>query len=378
MKSALSISVITITCLFAGVKTRAQQNNLTDNPLKSKLDSAVHQAALIYLKDSSANGLVIGLTQNGHRQLYRYGENVKGSGQLMPSELYYNIGSVAKTFVATMLAAAVVDRKADLQDDIRKYLPGTFDNLQFNGQPIRLVDLANHTSGLPTTFHDYSWAANLLKGKSLPEQAAFFATYNQDSLLADLHKLKPDTLPGARFRYNSAAYMLLTWIVERIYQQPYDQVVTTYLQKHFGMSHTTPILTQAELSHAAQGYNRQGNQVTYINLEGYFIGPTMNATISDMVSYLQAQLAEKNKAVKLSHQITFHKTTDGFGLGLGWMTNLENGQRYFYHDGNTKLGFNTLCTLYPDQQLGIVLIANDVAGQERLGQLENNIRKFMQ
>ncbi|NLR63042.1 beta-lactamase family protein [Chitinophaga varians] len=377
MKSALSICFIITTGLFAGVKTHAQQSILTDNPLKNKLDSAVHQAALIYLKNDSANGLVIGVTQNGQRRLYRYGENVKGSGQLTPPGLYYNIGSVAKTFVATMLAVAVTEKKAALHDDIRKYLPGTFDNLQFNGHPIRLVDLANHTSGLPGSFHDYSWAADRLKGQTLSEQADFFATYTQDSLLADLHRLRPDTIPGTRFRYNSAAYMLLTCILERIYRQSYDQLVTTYLQKHFGMLHTTPLLTRTELRNTAQGYNRQGDQVAYINLKGYFIGPSMNATVSDIVSYLQAQLAEKNEAIRLSHRTTFGKTTDGFGVGLGWMANVENGQRYFYHDGNTKLGFNTLCTVYPGQQLGIVIIANDVVGQDRLGQLENNIRKFM-
>jgi hypothetical protein len=36
---------------------------------------------------------------------------------------------------------------------------------------------------------------------------------------------------------------------------------------------------------------------------------------------------------------------------------------------------NTLCTIYPKEQLGIVIIVNDVASQESVGQLENTIRK---
>jgi D-alanyl-D-alanine-carboxypeptidase/D-alanyl-D-alanine-endopeptidase len=201
-------------------------------------------------------------------------------------------------------------------------------------------------------------------------------TYEEvDSLLLDLHTLAPDTIPGVRFRYNSSAYMLLTLVLEQIYQKPFQDIVTTYLQKQLGMTHTKPLLTKAELKNAAQGYGRNNKPVEYINLEGYFIGPTMNSTISDLVSYLIAELAEKDAAIRLTHQLTFGKA-DGFGLGLGWMMNTEGGQHYLYHDGNTKIGFNTLCTIYPKDQLGIVIIVTDVSSQERVGQLENTIREL--
>jgi CubicO group peptidase (beta-lactamase class C family) len=337
---------------------------LSDNPLKTKLDSAVHQAAVAYLKDSTAHGIVIGITDHDQKHYYQYGE-IKG--------LYYNIGSVAKTFVGTMLAQAVIEKKAALQDDIRKYLPGLYPNLPYKGAPIRLVDLANHTSGLPGTFHQYpANAMSGLKGKSLAEQAAFFATYRADSLLLDLHHLAPDTIPGTRFRYNSSAYMLLTLVLERIYQKPYQEIVTDYLQKHLGMLQTKPILTAAELKTAAQGHDRNNKPVAYINLEGYFIGPSMNSTLSDMVSYLEAQLAEKDPAIRLTHQRTFGKP-GSFGLGLSWMMNRENGRPYLYHDGNTKMGFNTLCTIYPKDKLGIVIMVNDVTSQEKVGKMENAI-----
>jgi CubicO group peptidase (beta-lactamase class C family) len=79
--------------------------------------------------------------------------------------------------VSTLLAQAVLEKKASLQDDIRKFLPGSYPNLQWNGAPIRLVNLANHTSGLPSSFHQYSPAVtNALRGKTLAEQADFFGT----------------------------------------------------------------------------------------------------------------------------------------------------------------------------------------------------------
>ncbi|WP_276089651.1 serine hydrolase domain-containing protein [Pedobacter sp. JY14-1] len=373
MKKPWHVFLLATTALALSLPVYAQQKPLTDNPLRSRLDSVVHRAACWYLKDSAANGIVLGVIEHGIPHYYRYGENVRGTGKLLPAGLYYNIGSVAKTFVATALAQAVIDKKAAMNDDIRKYLPGSYPNLQYQGIPIKLVDLANHTSALPGSFHQYSQASlNKLKDKSLKEQADFFSLYNQDSLLQDLSAIRPDTIPGTKFRYNSSAYMLLTLILERIYQQPYRQIIDSYLQKHLHLSHIKPILSGAELRQSAQGYNRKGEPVNYINLSGFYIGPSMNATLIDMVKYLQAQLSEKDAAIRLTHQQTFGRR-DGFGMGLGWMLNSENGQRYIYHDGNTKIGFNTLITLYPEIQSGIVIIVNETSSQQRVGQLENKI-----
>ncbi|WP_316828921.1 serine hydrolase [Pedobacter miscanthi] len=112
-----------------------------------------------------------------------------------------------------------------------------------------------------------------LKGKNLTEQADFFSNSSQDSLLLDLHYLKPDTIPGTKFRYNSSAYMLLTLLLERIYNKPFQQIVTGYLREKLGISHAAPLLKKNELRMAAQGYDRNGMPVKYINLKGYFIGP---------------------------------------------------------------------------------------------------------
>ncbi len=89
-----------------------------------------------------------------------------------------------------------------------------------------------------------------------------------------------------------------------------------------------------------------------------------------MLTYLQANLSEKDKAIRLTRQLTYGKKS-GFGLGLGWMMdNNTNGERYFYQDGNTKIGYNTLCTFYPVEDLGIIIIVNDTVGQDRVGDLE--------
>jgi CubicO group peptidase (beta-lactamase class C family) len=368
-------SILFTTFLFSSTTFFAQSNSslLTDNKLKTKLDTAVDYAAKIYLKDSNTNGVSIGVIYQKRNYTYNYGKT-----SLATASNFYNIGSVAKTFVATILAQAVIDKKVSLNDDIRKFLQGSYPNLQFNGNPVRFVNLANHTSGLPTTFKTFSSSIqDSLKKLNITQQLHFYAMYNADSLLSDLHSVNLDTLPGTKFQYNSTAMKLLQLLLEKIYHKPYQQIVTEYLRTHLKMFNTKPFLDNDEIEKAVQGYNSHGKPQPFLNLSGYYFGPTINSTINDMLKYLNTNLSNTDKAVNLTHQITYGKDT-GFAIGLGWMMdNDKNGKRYIYHDGNTKIGYNTLCIFYPKDDLAFIIIVNDTVNQENVGQIENNIKKVL-
>lgn len=374
-RNSLKVSGFLFIALFFSSRLSGQAGNsiLTDNKLKTKLDTAVDYAARIYLRDSNTNGISIGVYYKEKKYTYNYGK-----GSLATADKFYNIGSVAKTFVSTILAQAVIDKKVSLDDDIRKFLPGSYPNLEYNKQPVRFVNLANHTSALPATFRKFSPAIqDSLRKLNMAQQVHFFSLYSQDSLLKDLHFVSPDTLPGSKFQYNSSAMELLKVLLERIYKKPYEQVVTEFLNTRLKMFHTKPFLTEIEIKEVVQGYNGSGKPQQFFNLKGYYLGPTMNSTIIDMLRYIEANLSNRNEAINLTQQLTYGKER-GFGLGLGWMMdNDSNGEKYIYHDGNTKIGYNTLCIFYPDKELGFIIIVNDTTSQENVGQIENNIKKIL-
>lgn len=346
----------------------------TDNPLKTFIDSAVHKAATFYMQDSNANGISIGVYYKGAKYTYNYGEVRKGSGKLPTAETFYNLGSVAKTFVATVLAEAVVEQKAKLTDDIRKYLPSEYPNLQYQEHPVRLINLANHTSALPSQFHTFPQTVLDSIGKlDRASQTNYFNEYNEDSLLADLHYLRPDTIPGFKYQYNGNAILLLELLLERIFHQPYEQIVTDYLQNHLGMYHTKTLLTDNEMKQMAQGYDDHNIPQRYINYKGFTGGPSMNSTINDMLIYLQANINESDSAIKLTHQITW-ENKDGFALGLGWMMGIFNGEKYIFHDGHTGTGFNTHCIFYPRQKTGFIIIVNDNINQDKVSEIQTSIK----
>src|SRR5688572_10529259 len=61
----------------------------------------------------------------------------------------FEIGSVSKTMMATLLADLIVAGKASLDDPLADYLPEGTAVPAFEGKPILLRHVVTHTSGLP-------------------------------------------------------------------------------------------------------------------------------------------------------------------------------------------------------------------------------------
>jgi CubicO group peptidase (beta-lactamase class C family) len=375
----LTTSLALAFALAAGPAAQAQAPAPagTDNRLRTPLDAAVHQAAGLYMQQPAAVGLSIALYQGGKQYFYNYGEVEKGTGRRPTATTYYDMGSVAKTFVGTLLAQAVLDKKVQLTDDIRQYLPGQYPNLELNGRPVQLVDLANHTSGLPGTSHVYPKAlGDSLRNLPLAPRIAYYNRYSADSLLADLHHLPLTAQPGTTYRYNNLGPLLLQLLLERVYQQPYEQLVTRYVQRHFGMHDTKRVLTAAEQARYAIGYETPQHGQAHPNYTGYWGGTNLSSTPADLLRYATANLAGRDPAVRLAHQPT---TTlpGGYSVGLAWRRDITaTGQDRHYHSGRFP-GYHTWVALYPSQDAAVVVLVNDNISQDRVTELGEQLRQAL-
>lgn len=374
LTSALVLTLATGPASPARAQTPAAAPARTDNRQRTALDAAVQQAATAYMQQPAAVGLSIALYKNGQQYFYNYGEVEKGSGRLPTPTTYYNMGSVAKTFVATLLAQAVLDKKVQLTDDIRRYLPGQYPNLEFEGHPVRLVDLANHTASLPSTSHVYPKAlGDSLRALPLAPRVAYYNRYSADSLLADLHHLRPTAQPGTTYRYNNLGPLILQLLLERVYQQPYEQLITRYVQRQYGLRDTKRVLSASEQRRYAIGYETPQHGQVSLNYTGYWGGTTLNSTPADLLRYAQANLAERDPAVRLTHQPT---TTlpEGYAVGLVWRLDTDaTGSRRIYHSGHFP-GYNTWLAVYPGQDTAVVLLVNDNISQDRLTELGQQLK----
>lgn len=342
-----------------------------NNPLKTPLDSMVQQAAEHYMQSPIAFDLSIGIIRNGVQHQYNFH---RGTGTLSKGATFFGLGSIAKTFVGVMLAQAVIDKKVRLNDDIRKYLPGNYPNLQYEGHPVRLINLANHTSSLPAMSRDYDDKYLDSISKLKPEAfRKFYSIYTADSLFQDMHRFTLDTIPGTRYRYNGNAMMVLIAILQRVYHRPYDQLITSFLKKQIGIINTKPQLNTTEEKELIAGHDENGKVLTFIPDNGFRAAPSMISTPVDMLKYAAANISGKNAAINLSHKITF-TNPDGMSLGLSWMLGKENnGLPFIMHTGRDGFGFSSLCYIYPDHQSAIIILVNDSSGQERVSDLKNEL-----
>lgn len=327
---------------------RTRQQFLSDNPIKTHLDSVVQKAATGYMSNKNVACLSVGILLNNQMYIYNYGEIKKGEGQLPGANTIFEIGSVTKTFTGILLANAVLEGKAKLDDDISKYLDGNYPNLKYNDQPVRLVHLSNHTSGLPSM-------PKLTTG----EDPFSSSTHFTPAMLADiLHHVRLDTVPGTRRAYSNFAVGLLGIILEKIYHMSYEQALKKYILDPYHMQRTRISLSPDDYKDVATGYDLEGNLTTYWQNDLAQPAGGIRSTTHDMLLYIQQQLDPRNKAAQLSHKLTYGDLNKGTGLNWGVMTTKTGRHLQWSHDGGTD-GFTSLCMIYPELHAGIVLLTNN-------------------
>ncbi|WP_207515177.1 serine hydrolase [Longitalea luteola] len=313
----------------------------SNNPKKTALDRAIDTMASEYFRNANARSLAIGIIKNGRRYLYFYGDRQK---DLLPdSNTLYEIGSITKTFTATVLAHAVLNKKVSLADDIRKYLPAGFNHLAYNGVPITLQDLANHTSGLPAMppdVGDYS-DYDPVNPDAHYDSVRFFNALKQYSL---------DTIPGVRFSYSNWGISLLGHILEKVYGQSMDVLYNQFILDPLHMSRTSYV-RNVQGKNLAYPHSENGRQLPVTD-QGYFYpAGGLCSTVNDMMNYLDSQLREKDPAIRLTHQPTVNN------IGLGWGVVEKNGVRHLEHNGSEQ-GSVAHISVFPEMNSGCIVFAN--------------------
>jgi CubicO group peptidase (beta-lactamase class C family) len=225
------------------------------NPLITQLDRDVDAAARRFLKHSKTVGVVIGILNNGKTSFYGYGETEKGNRQVPDEHTIFEIGSITKTFTATLLACAVNEGRVKLDDPINKYLPDSAAPFQYQGVPVTLQTLANHTSGLPempTNFtgtpEDHEvWTGDPLKDYDYNDMFSFYAHF------------KLQRKPGQKMDYSNFGVATLAVILERVYGKPYEQLVLEKICDPLGMADTRQNVPPGDIPRVAYGYSMSGN-----------------------------------------------------------------------------------------------------------------------
>lgn len=331
----------------------------TDNLMKSSLDSAVNTITTSFMTYNKLVGVSIGILKNGEAHRYNYGTIEKGKQQLPKSSDIYELESITKIFTGILLAQAVVDKKINFQDDIRMYLDGNYPNLAYKSQPIRIVNLANHTSGL---LHELP---NLSKYTSSFDVLKMYDSYTDKKFFEDLHKVTIDTFPGINYQYSNVGVKLLGIILERVYKLSYKELVKRYITLPFGMKKTIPSYSISDTTGYMKGYDENGIVMPHNNFNMFGGSGSLLSNVDDMLSFMRQNIAEKNSVIKLSHQQTW--CDSNHCIGLCW--EIDENPKFgtvLSKDGGA-LGFRSYCVVIPKKQIGIIWLSNKSGLGDELG-----------
>ena len=75
-----------------------------------------------WLARTTAVGLSIGVYDNGQRRFYNFGTTQLDGNRPPTKDTVYEIGAISKTFTGQLLARAMVEGRATLNDEVDKYL----------------------------------------------------------------------------------------------------------------------------------------------------------------------------------------------------------------------------------------------------------------
>ena len=342
------------------------QEAQSSNPMLTDMDKKVDASARAYIQKANTVGLSIGIIKDGKTYTYNYGETTRDKGRLPTANSIYELGSITKTFTATLLAYYVIEGKVKLDDPIIKFLPDSVaSNPALKG--ITLEMLSNHTSGLPRLPEDFF--------KHASDALNPYKDYTKKLMFSYLKNWQATTKPGEKYAYSNFAVGLLGEILVHVTGKTFEQMVIEAITVPLGMNSTVQHITPLLKPHTVTGYDEQGNPTSAWDQDAIAPAGALRSTVNNMMIFAKANMTvaptRLSKAMALTHQITYNKDTK---VGLGWHIIVVNGVEYDYHDGGTG-GYSSFIAYNVEKNMAIVMLSNcaesvSAAGVDVLKQLQ--------
>jgi len=119
---------------------------------QDRLAQTVNEAIRPVMEENNIPGMAVAVTIRGRHAFFNFGVASKESGQRVTEDTLFEIGSISKTFTATLASYAQVTGALSLSDKASRYMPALTGS-SFDG--ISLLDLGTYAAGgLPLQFPD--------------------------------------------------------------------------------------------------------------------------------------------------------------------------------------------------------------------------------
>ncbi|GAI66686.1 unnamed protein product, partial [marine sediment metagenome] len=307
----------------------------------------------LYKEYGQFNGSVL-ITENG-KVIYKKGIGLANMEWNIPNEpdTKFRLGSITKQFTAMLIMQLVEEKKIKLDKKITDYLP---DYRKDTGDKVTIHHLLTHTSGIP----NYTNIPGFWQDSTRNHYTVDYVVKNFCS--GDL-EFEPDSI----FKYSNSGYYILGFIIEKVTDKPYEQVLQERILKPLKMNNTGIDKHDVILEKRASGYVKDirgyKNEPYYFMKNAYAAG-AMYSTVEDMFLWDRALYTDKLLSKKYM-KLMFKPYISAFSgsYAYGWVVSkvpigeTEDSVKVIQHGGGIN-GFNTLISRLVDDKHLITLFNN--------------------
>jgi CubicO group peptidase (beta-lactamase class C family) len=285
-------------------------------------------------------GAVLGVWADGEQTITPYGVLNRGTGVEVTADSVFQVGSITKTWTATMIVQLAAEGRLGLDDPVVKLLPEAPIDAR-----ITVRHLLTHQSGI-----DGDLFTDTGRGDGCLERYV--------GLLADVDQLFE---PGTAYSYCNAGFVVLGRIIEILDGRTWDESLRARLIEPLGLAATMTLPEEAILHRAALGHIADGSPVETWNLPRA-VGPAglITQSAGDLLRFAQLHLDDPDGLYSgmREAQVAFPGGANGVeAIGLAWRLYDWSGRKLFGHDGTTisQLAF---LRIDPEARLAVCLLTN--------------------
>ncbi|WP_018767521.1 serine hydrolase domain-containing protein [Bacillus sp. 105MF] len=283
-------------------------------------------------------GILAKTSEGGKTWSYAAGIADLRTKKPMKTDFRFRIGSVTKTFIATVVLQLAGENRLNLDDSIEKWLPGVIQGNGYDGNQITIRQILNHTSGI----------ADYLRSKDFDIMDTK-KSYTAEEFVKIGLSLPPDFAPGKGWSYSDTGYVLLGILIEKVTGNSYAEEVENRIIEPLELLNTFLPGNSSVIpgTKHARGYLQPDGaselkDVTYSN-PGSSDGDMISTAddLNKFFSYLLRGKLLKEQQLKqmLTTVPTGREGIDGYGLGI-YEIKLPNGVSIWGHGGSIP-GFLT-------------------------------------
>ena len=271
-------------------------------------------------------------------------------------DMLFAIGSITKTFVATLTLKLIEDEALSLNDPLSQWLP----SYPYIDSTITIKQLLNHTSGIYMFWSNQQIWDDLKKDRN--------KIWTPDEVLSYIKE--PYFLPGKGYRYSNTNYLLLAMIIEKITASN----LSTEFKNHFWQ----PLaIKNAYLSiqdkipenqaHVfGDNFNNDGSNqdLTFLPRASHesitFGSAGLFMTAEELARWCHALFeGQILKQQSMQEMLDFDSNKNGYGLGVGlYRKTMGYGEKVVGHSG-ANIGTSAYMVHLPDDHFSIAVMIND-------------------